>query len=971
MAFSGTAPLQEVHIEIQALVDLLSYARPDASLKEQIKNAVAKHPVVCFSKSWCPYCQEALQTFNSLNVRSVCFQLDQLPNGSQVHANLKTLYSHSTVPYIFLSGEFVGGCDDMKALQRTGELDRRLLAGGVAPQPATRLPFSAAPTHAKADTAKEPDPKLHSSASPPAAAGEAKLNLASALAVPQPTPAPNPFFFPATLDCNVVRVMAACIVAIAVLCIVFRVRSAVHYTVLGLCIDFALRLCWGAGPSPLAQLARVILARTPPRLGAGFPKQFAALCGTMMSGIAALFMLQNIHDKYALSCVMLGIIAVCAGLEAIFNICVGCHVFDIAVRLKLVSAHVYRVHINSKAELEAAWKEVHSHQHLPPTEHTRTAFPGYGPTQIDLRVKAPKWDEHTRQDFHPVKHSKIGHFNSCLGLVGLALAWQVASSAALPLHVSATVWKVLATAAAVQFAAVGLLYGARVVCYPRKVAKEWMHNVAGNAFAVPLICVVIFAALVNAAPMPHAHPFAKALFWIGAPAQLLLGFIRAGDWIAQRHDLEHLNPAWLIAPVGAFVAAVVGPTIDADYREAMYLWFSFALLTWGVLFTLTFYKGLVGANVDERTRPLMWIWVAAPAVAVPAYLALEGPPLASGASAFDFFAKLFYFFALSLACVLAWGCLRGFFGRTRPFDMSADWVYAFALDALAIAAMLYSGAVRGGFTQGMAYTALGVASWVNTLLVLHSLAAILGGGVYVADNKWGPASFMKLIHEALREFMPRLSAAVAAMSPDPAAAASVAPAIALTRQLALVHEEHSRHEDAVLFPACAAFFPGAPTPAGQQHASHEQVLEQELAQCNDLETCSDPARRAELVTALQAALPAFLEDLAEHLRWEEAHVTPIARKHLPLALHKRLVADVWDTTAPGRWALLLPWAVTWLPRHEQRLTLLRCFIWPMPERAQQIGRMLALGVDAVMWTRLAKRRPEIIPRGAPGHVRYY
>ncbi len=43
----------------------------------------------------------------------------------------------------------------------------------------------------------------------------------------------------------------------------------------------------------------------------------------------------------------------------------------------------------------------------------------------------------------------------------------------------------------------------------------------------------------------------------------------------------------------------------------------------------------------------------------------------------------------------------------------------------------------------------------------------------------------------------------------------------------------------------------------------------------------------------------------------------------------------------------------------------------MPERAQHIGLMLALGVDDVQWRRLTDDLPDIIPRAADGYVRYW
>jgi tellurite resistance protein TehA-like permease len=66
-----------------------------------------------------------------------------------------------------------------------------------------------------------------------------------------------------------------------------------------------------------------------------------------------------------------------------------------------------------------------------------------------------------------------------------------------------------------------------------------------------------------------------------------------GDWVATRKDIEHVNAAWLVLPVGNFVAALVGPVLDAAYQPAMQFWFAFALMAWCLLFALTFAKAVV------------------------------------------------------------------------------------------------------------------------------------------------------------------------------------------------------------------------------------------------------------------------------------------------------------------------------------------------------------------------------------------
>lgn len=46
---------------------------------------------------------------------------------------------------------------------------------------------------------------------------------------------------------------------------------------------------------------------------------------------------------------------------------------------------------------------------------------------------------------------------------------------------------------------------------------------------------------------------------------------------------------------------------------------------WVALFTITLYKTIVMPEYDDRVRPLIAVWVAAPAIGAIAYLACYGP----------------------------------------------------------------------------------------------------------------------------------------------------------------------------------------------------------------------------------------------------------------------------------------------------------------------------------------------------------
>ena len=69
---------------------------------------------------------------------------------------------------------------------------------------------------------------------------------------------------------------------------------------------------------------------------------------------------------------------------------------------------------------------------------------------------------------------------------------------------------------------------------------------------------------------------------------------------------------------------------------------------WLVLFTITFQRAITAANADDRQRPAMWMWVAAPAIACLAYNSIVGEANSNGALTFDNISKSFMFMALSL-----------------------------------------------------------------------------------------------------------------------------------------------------------------------------------------------------------------------------------------------------------------------------------------------------------------------------------
>ena len=82
--------------------------------------------VTLYVTGWCPYCERAKAllsgkhlTFSEINVEDdVKFREEMIARSGR-----------RTVPQIFIGDKHVGGCDDLFALDGSGELDR-LIQGG-------------------------------------------------------------------------------------------------------------------------------------------------------------------------------------------------------------------------------------------------------------------------------------------------------------------------------------------------------------------------------------------------------------------------------------------------------------------------------------------------------------------------------------------------------------------------------------------------------------------------------------------------------------------------------------------------------------------------------------------------------------------------------------------------------------------------------------------------------------------------
>ncbi len=82
--------------------------------------------VKMYTTAYCPYCIRAKQILESKGVEAI----EEIRVDVQPEERLKMMEitGRRTVPQIFIGDTYIGGCDDMVALDRRGGLDR-LLAG--------------------------------------------------------------------------------------------------------------------------------------------------------------------------------------------------------------------------------------------------------------------------------------------------------------------------------------------------------------------------------------------------------------------------------------------------------------------------------------------------------------------------------------------------------------------------------------------------------------------------------------------------------------------------------------------------------------------------------------------------------------------------------------------------------------------------------------------------------------------------
>ena len=101
------------------------------SVQDTIREQVTGHPVVLYMKGspqfpQCGFSATATQLLKLSGAEGI-FTVDVLQN-PDIREGIKQFANWPTIPQLYVNGEFVGGCDIMREMFQSGELQKLLTA---------------------------------------------------------------------------------------------------------------------------------------------------------------------------------------------------------------------------------------------------------------------------------------------------------------------------------------------------------------------------------------------------------------------------------------------------------------------------------------------------------------------------------------------------------------------------------------------------------------------------------------------------------------------------------------------------------------------------------------------------------------------------------------------------------------------------------------------------------------------------
>ena len=105
-----------------------------ASVNEQIKKDITENDVVLYMKGTPvqPMCGFSAMTVQILSHMGVKFKGVNVLEDPALRQGIKDFANWPTIPQLYVKGEFVGGCDIVREMYESGELEELLKSKSVA-----------------------------------------------------------------------------------------------------------------------------------------------------------------------------------------------------------------------------------------------------------------------------------------------------------------------------------------------------------------------------------------------------------------------------------------------------------------------------------------------------------------------------------------------------------------------------------------------------------------------------------------------------------------------------------------------------------------------------------------------------------------------------------------------------------------------------------------------------------------------
>ena len=98
------------------------------TINNLIKNEIEQNDVCLFMKGTpdAPQCGFSMAISNMLKILEVNFKGINVLENEELRQGIKAFSDWPTIPQLYLKGEFLGGCDIVKEMYESGELQKKL-----------------------------------------------------------------------------------------------------------------------------------------------------------------------------------------------------------------------------------------------------------------------------------------------------------------------------------------------------------------------------------------------------------------------------------------------------------------------------------------------------------------------------------------------------------------------------------------------------------------------------------------------------------------------------------------------------------------------------------------------------------------------------------------------------------------------------------------------------------------------------